>query len=42
MHLILLDKKLAILVQRKAATNHQGKKATYNLTQLVCLTLLKN
>ena len=47
MHLILLDKKLAVLLQRKAATNHQGMKATfhlkatYHLTQLICLTLLK-
>ena len=33
MHLILLDKKLNVF---------QGMKATYHLTQLVCLTLLKN
>ena len=39
MHLILLDKKLTIF-QGMKATYHLN--ATYHLTQLVCLTLLKN
>ena len=39
MHLILLDKKLTVF-QGMKATYHL--KATYDLTQLFCLTLLKN
>ena len=39
MHLILLDKKLNVFQGMKAAYH---LKATYHLTQLVCLTLLKN
>ena len=39
MHLILLDKKLNVFQGMKATYN---LKATYHLTQLVCLTLLKN
>ena len=39
MHLILLDKKLNVF-QGMKATYHL--KATHHLTQLVCLTLLKN